>query len=28
MLAMVNEFRFKHEQAIRRLNATIEEFLK
>ena len=28
MLAMVNQFRFKHEQTIRRLNATIEEFLK
>ncbi len=28
MLRMVNEFRFKHEQTIRRLNATIEEFLK
>jgi Skp family chaperone for outer membrane proteins len=28
MLQQVNEFRFKHEQTIRRLNATIEEFLK
>jgi hypothetical protein len=28
MLAQMNEIRFKHEQAIRRLNATIEEFLR
>lgn len=28
MLAQMNGIRFKHEQAIRRLNATIEEFLK
>jgi hypothetical protein len=28
MLAQMNAIRFKHEQAIRRLNATIEEFLK
>jgi hypothetical protein len=28
MLQQINEIRFKHEQAIRRLNATIEEFLK
>ena len=28
MLAQMNELRFKHERAIRRLTATIEEFLK
>ena len=28
MLAEMNEIRFKHETAIRRLNATIQEFLK
>lgn len=28
MLQQMNQIRFKHEQAIRRLNATIEEFLK
>ena len=28
MLAQMNEIRFRHEQAISRLRATIEEFLK
>ena len=28
MLQQMNEIKFRHEQAIRRLNATIEEFLK
>ena len=28
MLQQVNEIRFRHEQAIARLRATIEEFLK
>ena len=28
MLQQMNEIRFKHEQAIARLRATIEEFLK
>ena len=28
MLAQMNEIRFRHEQAIARLRATIEEFLK